>query len=147
MIFRSYYYHYCLLIPDAQAFSNAFYGQGSGLIYLDNVQCSGSELDLFDCPGDNTPSCTQADAAGVRCNPTRMKIIWCSICFIRCMSFLQLFVKRMHFNWSVDWIEMLVVLKCVSWRLGELYVIDRGRLRMLLLFADNLDFQDGVNHA
>ena len=57
----------------AQAFSNAFYGQGSGSIYLDNVQCSGSELDLFDCPGDNTPSCTQADAAGVRCNPTGMK--------------------------------------------------------------------------
>ena len=59
------------MISDAQAFSNAFYGQGSGLIYLDNVQCAGSELDLFDCPGDNTPSCTQADAAGVRCNPTR----------------------------------------------------------------------------
>ena len=55
---------------DAQAFSNAFYGQGSGPLYLDSVQCAGSELDLFDCPGDNTPSCTQADAAGVRCNPT-----------------------------------------------------------------------------
>ena len=61
------------MVSDAQAFSNAFYGQGSGLIYLDSVQCSGSELDLFDCPGDNTPSCTQADAAGVRCNPTRIK--------------------------------------------------------------------------
>ena len=56
----------------AQSFSNAFYGQGSGPIYLDNVQCSGSELDLFDCPGDTTPSCTQSDAAGVRCNPTGM---------------------------------------------------------------------------
>ena len=65
---------YCLLIPDAQAFSNAFYGQGSGPLYLDNVQCSGSELDLFDCPGDTTPSCTQADAAGVRCNPTRKPV-------------------------------------------------------------------------
>ena len=64
------------MVSDAQAFSNAFYGQGRGSIYLDNVQCSGSELDLFDCPGDNTPSCTQADAAGVRCNPTRTK---CSI--------------------------------------------------------------------
>ena len=60
-------------ISDAQAFSNAFYGQGSGPIYLDGVQCSGSELDLFDCPGDTTPSCTHADDAGVRCNPTRMK--------------------------------------------------------------------------
>ncbi len=62
---------------DAQAFSNAFYGQGSGSIYLDSVQCSGSELDLFDCPSDNTPSCTQADAAGVRCNPTGIDVILC----------------------------------------------------------------------
>ena len=66
-LLRGYYY----LIPDAQAFSNAFFGQGSGSIYLDSVQCSGSELDLFDCPGDTTPSCTHSDDAGVRCNPTR----------------------------------------------------------------------------
>ena len=65
-----------LCLIGAQSFSNAFYGQGSGPIYLDSVQCSGSELDLFDCPGDNTPSCTQADAAGVRCNPTRKLVLY-----------------------------------------------------------------------
>ena len=63
----------CIFVSDAQAFSNAFYGQGSGIIYLDNVQCSGSELDLFDCPGDTSPSCTHVDDAGVRCNPIRMR--------------------------------------------------------------------------
>ena len=63
-----------LFTSDAQAFSNAFYGQGSGPIYLDSVQCSGTELDLFDCPSDNTPSCTQSDAAGARCNPTGMDV-------------------------------------------------------------------------
>ena len=61
---------YCS-VADAQAFSNAFYGRGSGPLYLDNVQCSGSEVDLFNCPGDTSPSCTHADDAGVRCNPTR----------------------------------------------------------------------------
>ena len=65
-----------LCLIGAQSFSNAFYGQGSGPIYLDSVQCSGSELDLFDCPGDNTPSCTQADAAGVRCNPIRKLVLY-----------------------------------------------------------------------
>ena len=86
------------MVSDAQAFSNAFYGQGRGSIYLDNVQCSGSELDLFDCPGDNTPSCTQADAAGVRCNPTRMKFTQCWILFmmVYILSYLQLCVKRMQ---------------------------------------------------
>ena len=63
-----------VLYVGAQAFSNAFYGQGSGPLYLDNVQCSGSELDLFDCPGDTSPSCTQSDAAGVSCNPTRKPV-------------------------------------------------------------------------
>ena len=63
----------CIFVSDAQAFSNAFYGQGSGIIYLDNVQCSGSELDLFDCPGDTSPSCTHVDDAGVLCNPIRMR--------------------------------------------------------------------------
>ena len=81
--FFFYYYFflfiYFFLTSDAQAFSNAFYGQGSGPIYLDNVQCSGSELDLFDCPGDTTPSCTQADAASVRCNPTGMNITQCKV--------------------------------------------------------------------
>ena len=41
---------------------------------------------------------------------------------------------------------MLVVLKYVSWRLGEPCVIDHGHLRMLQLFADSLDFQDGVSY-
>ena len=65
-------------VTGAQAFSNAFFGQGSGSIYLDNVQCSGSELDLFDCPGDTSPSCTHSDDAGVQCNPTR-KYMHCSV--------------------------------------------------------------------
>ena len=41
---------------------------------------------------------------------------------------------------------MLVVLKSVSWRLGELCVIDHGHRRMPQLFADSLDFQDGVSY-
>ena len=40
---------------------------------------------------------------------------------------------------------MLVVLKCVSWKLGGLCVIDHGQLRMLQLFADSLAFPDTVS--
>ena len=45
----------------------------------------------------------------------------------------------------MDWTGMQVALKCVSWRPGELCVIDCGRLKMPQLFADNLDSQDGVS--
>ncbi len=127
----------CCIFSDAQAFSNAFYGQGSGSIYLDSVQCIGSELDLFDCPSDNTPSCTQADAAGVRCNHTRMAFTQYSILILMAYSYLQLCVLRTQFSWLMGWTGMLVVLKCVSWRLGELCVIDHGHLRMPQLFADS----------
>jgi hypothetical protein len=133
------YMLYCM-VSDAQAFSNAFYGQGSGLIYLDSVQCIGSELDLFDCPGDNTPSCTQADAAGVRCNPTGMIFTQLHVVLdleYHGVFYLQPCVLRTQFSWLVGWTGMLVVLKCVSWRLGELCVIDHGHLRMPQLFADS----------
>ena len=57
----------------------------------------------------------------------------------------QLYVLRTQFSWLVGWTGMLVVLKCVSWRLGELCVIDHGHLKMLQLYASSWDFQDGVN--
>ena len=44
----------------------------------------------------------------------------------------------------MDLTGMLVVLKFVSWRLGGLFAIDSGLSKMLLWFADSLDFQDGV---
>ena len=56
---------------DAQAFSNAFFGMGTSTIYLDSVQCSGSEVDLLRCPYSPGASCGQADNAGVQCRPTR----------------------------------------------------------------------------
>ena len=86
-----------LYIADAQAFSNAFFGQGSGPIYLDSLQCSGSELDLFDCPGDTTPSCTHADDAGARCNPIRTHTCNPQYLTILLMSSLiQPYVRRMQ---------------------------------------------------
>ena len=45
----------------------------------------------------------------------------------------------------MGWTGMLVVLRCVSWRLGEPCVIDRGVLKMRQLFADNSAFPDTVS--
>ena len=52
------------------AYSGAYFGQGSGPIWLDNVQCTGSELTLASCVhlGFNiTRSCSHSEDAGVRC--------------------------------------------------------------------------------
>ncbi len=52
-----------------QALSNAFFGQGTGLIVLDDLQCVGTEASLFNCThsGVNINNCVHAEDAGVIC--------------------------------------------------------------------------------
>lgn len=58
-----------ILFVGATAFRNAFFGQGTGRILLDNVQCTGSEIKLVNCPhnGIGIENCVHAEDAGVRC--------------------------------------------------------------------------------
>ena len=59
------------------AFTNARFGAGVGPIYLDNVDCTGSEDNLTDCPSSAIFSCPSGhnEDAGVRC---QSKLIQCS---------------------------------------------------------------------
>lgn len=58
-----------MIFLGAEAVSQASFGEGSGLILLDNVQCTGSEKALMDCVSNSSGmnSCTHAQDAGVRC--------------------------------------------------------------------------------
>ena len=53
----------------ATAYSNAFYGRGSGPIYLDNVGCTGTESRLVDClhRGIGVHNCGHSEDAGISC--------------------------------------------------------------------------------
>jgi deleted-in-malignant-brain-tumors protein 1 len=54
----------------AVAYSFAQFGQGSGPIALDNLQCSGDEDSLLDCPYDpDTSDCSHFEDAGLMCAP------------------------------------------------------------------------------
>ena len=56
------------------SYSSAYYGQGSGPIWLDNVYCTGSESIITSCGhlGFNvTRSCSHWEDAGVWCYGTR----------------------------------------------------------------------------
>ena len=56
-----------VVIPtDVVAFTYARFGAGAGPVYLDEVDCSGSESNLFNCSRSSFVSCWQR-GAGVRC--------------------------------------------------------------------------------
>ncbi|XP_071828211.1 neurotrypsin-like isoform X4 [Apostichopus japonicus] len=49
------------------AHSDAFFSAGTGLIHLDEVQCSGSESSLLDCAYETFHNCGHNEDAGVSC--------------------------------------------------------------------------------
>ena len=57
------------LTSNAVAYSRAFFGQGTGHIWLDNVQCTGSENELLNCShnGIDVHNCDHGDDASVIC--------------------------------------------------------------------------------
>ena len=68
---QEYYYdHKCFAFIGALAYSNAYFGQGTGPILVDNAACVGTETALIQCSQSSTPNCDHSEDAGVRCNPS-----------------------------------------------------------------------------
>ena len=51
----------------AAAVTSAYFGQGTGPIHLDNVHCTGSEVNLLRCSHSTIDNCGHHEDAGVRC--------------------------------------------------------------------------------
>ena len=54
-------------IADAVVQGSAFYGQGTGPIYLDDVQCVGNESNLLNCTYTSQHNCVHGEDVGVQC--------------------------------------------------------------------------------
>ena len=67
----------CLLNSNTagvQAYSSAYFGQGSGPIQLDDVNCIGNETSLLNCTHLTTHNCGHQEDAGVAC-PGKILVI------------------------------------------------------------------------
>lgn len=60
---------FMVIISGVVALSRAAFGQGAGSIWLDNVNCVGTEGRLADCPANpiGSHNCAHSEDAGVRC--------------------------------------------------------------------------------
>ena len=52
---------------NVAAFHNAYFGQGNGSIYINNVTCHSTEYSLFSCNYTSSHNCSHYEDAGVRC--------------------------------------------------------------------------------
>ena len=61
---------------DPWAHGRAYFGKGQGDIYIDNVQCNGSESHLEECPSSDVGDhdCSHSEDAGVSCQGMRLDI-------------------------------------------------------------------------
>ena len=59
----------CSYNTASEALNQAFFGQGTGPILLDNLRCTNTETSLFFCPhnGVGSHNCNHGEDAGVRC--------------------------------------------------------------------------------
>lgn len=59
-----------ILSGTARAFGQSFYGQGTGQIFMDDVECVGTEGSIIDCVygGFGNHDCDHSEDAGVNCN-------------------------------------------------------------------------------
>ena len=58
--------------PPIAARNESYYGQGSGQIWLDNLNCSGDESIIEECShaGWGMRDCKHDEDAGIQCYPT-----------------------------------------------------------------------------
>ena len=70
--------HPTSLCLDGIAYANAYFGQGTGDIALQNVACSGTENTLLACSSNTIfdTSCSHSEDAGVKCEGIQIQYIY-----------------------------------------------------------------------
>ena len=79
---------------NAIAFGNGYFGQGNGTIWLDDVQCVGTESFLYQCPaaelGDH--NCAHFEDVGIRCGGKKFSGLLLYLCNVDQFQVVELLI-------------------------------------------------------
>ena len=78
----------------AIARGSAYFGEGSGSILLNNVECTGNETSIFSCPHNSIGSCNcgDNDDAGVECGcKNKIIVITIVLCLLLAVGVVRLY--------------------------------------------------------
>lgn len=78
----------------SEAYGRAVYGQGSGPIWLDNVNCNGSETRIEECshPGWGNHDCSHSEDLSIICFPAECKCFVLRSFSIHLMKVIELLI-------------------------------------------------------
>lgn len=85
---------YSYLFAGSEFRLNAFYGQGTGSVALYNVQCTGTERGLIDCPY-SVYQCPHTQDVGVRCL-AKMGKLFSIVIFLAQNNQIQCYSRYLH---------------------------------------------------
>ena len=125
----------------------AFFGQGTGAIWLDNVTCTGNETSLHECQnaGIGVHNCNHAEYAGIRCQRKQLYVYLPSAFTLQFiiqlhLSIFQLpFVKMVLSDFVMDKALRRVELRFALITGGAQFVMTYGQTVMVTLSAKSLD--------
>ena len=92
------------------SYSNAYFGEGSGSIWLDNIECTGNETTLASCGHLGlmiTRNCSHSEDAGVKCYGEQGS--YSAIIFNKLASFVQSYIHMDIVIYVYIWIFLSIL--------------------------------------